>query len=147
MNGFGAGVRTGDGRFGREVEAGRVRVNNCLACPAHAVFGGYRQSGIGRETHRMMLDHYSRPGACRSPTTRTSPASSEAASRLPPGAAHHHPPAFPSANIPARRARPSDFASFTQNRETKAPRRMPLDSLTAPTRMTQRPPVAPPDPG
>ena len=38
--------------------AGRVWVNNYHAYPAHAAFGGYKQSGIGRETHKMMLDHY-----------------------------------------------------------------------------------------
>lgn len=60
--GLGAGVWTRDGtrayRFGRAVEAGRVWVNNYHAYPAHAAFGGYKQSGIGRETHKMMLDHY-----------------------------------------------------------------------------------------
>ena len=33
-------------------------VNNYHACPAHAAFGGYKQSGVGRENHKMMLDHY-----------------------------------------------------------------------------------------
>ena len=41
-----------------DIEAGRVWVNNYHAYPAHAAFGGYKQSGIGRETHKMMLDHY-----------------------------------------------------------------------------------------
>ena len=62
MYGLGAGVWTRDGtrayRFGRGVEAGRVWVNNYHAYPAHAAFGGYKQSGIGRENHKMMLDHY-----------------------------------------------------------------------------------------
>lgn len=62
MYGLGAGVWTRDGtrayRFGRNIEAGRVWVNNYHAYPAHAAFGGYKQSGIGRETHKMMLDHY-----------------------------------------------------------------------------------------
>ncbi|MDF0594456.1 aldehyde dehydrogenase [Psychromarinibacter halotolerans] len=62
MYGLGAGVWTRDGtrayRFGREIEAGRVWVNNYHAYPAHAAFGGYKQSGIGRENHKMMLDHY-----------------------------------------------------------------------------------------
>ncbi len=62
MYGLGAGVWTRDGtrayRFGRSIEAGRVWVNNYHAYPAHAAFGGYKQSGIGRETHKMMLDHY-----------------------------------------------------------------------------------------
>jgi aldehyde dehydrogenase len=62
MYGLGAGIWTRDGtrayRFGRGIEAGRVWVNNYHAYPAHAAFGGYKQSGIGRETHKMMLDHY-----------------------------------------------------------------------------------------
>ena len=62
MYGLGAGVWTRDGtrayRFGRGIEAGRVWVNNYHAYPAHAAFGGYKQSGVGRENHKMMLDHY-----------------------------------------------------------------------------------------
>ena len=62
MYGLGAGVWTRDAtrcyRFGGAIEAGRVWVNNYHAYPAHAAFGGYKQSGIGRETHKMMLDHY-----------------------------------------------------------------------------------------
>jgi len=45
-------------RFGREIQVGRVWTNCYHAYSAHAAFGGYKQSGIGRETHRMMLDHY-----------------------------------------------------------------------------------------
>jgi aldehyde dehydrogenase len=45
-------------RFGREIEAGRVWTNCYHMYPAHAAFGGYKQSGIGRENHKMMLDHY-----------------------------------------------------------------------------------------
>ncbi|MBE3639597.1 aldehyde dehydrogenase [Mangrovicoccus algicola] len=60
--GLGAGVWTRDAsrcyRFGRQIEAGRVWINNYHAYPAHAAFGGYKQSGIGRENHKMMLDHY-----------------------------------------------------------------------------------------
>jgi aldehyde dehydrogenase len=60
--GLGAGVWTRDAdtayRLGRGIQAGRVWVNNYHAYPAHAAFGGYKQSGIGRETHKMMLDHY-----------------------------------------------------------------------------------------
>ncbi len=60
--GLGAGVWTRDMnrayRMGREVEAGRVWTNCYHAYPAHAAFGGYKKSGIGRETHKMMLDHY-----------------------------------------------------------------------------------------
>jgi aldehyde dehydrogenase len=60
--GLGAGVWSRDAdaayRIGRGIQAGRVWVNNYHAYPAHAAFGGYKQSGIGRETHKMMLDHY-----------------------------------------------------------------------------------------
>jgi len=60
--GLGAGVWTRDSnrayRFGRAIQAGRVWTNCYHAYPAHAAFGGYKQSGIGRETHKMMLDHY-----------------------------------------------------------------------------------------
>lgn len=45
-------------RFGRNIQAGRVWTNCYHLYPAHAAFGGYKQSGIGRETHKMMLDHY-----------------------------------------------------------------------------------------
>jgi len=62
LYGLGAGVWTRNGtrayRFGRAIEAGRVWTNCYHAYPAHAAFGGYKQSGIGRETHKMMLDHY-----------------------------------------------------------------------------------------
>jgi aldehyde dehydrogenase len=62
LYGLGAGVWTRDGntayRAGRAVQAGRVWTNCYHAYPAHAAFGGYKQSGIGRENHRMMLDHY-----------------------------------------------------------------------------------------
>ncbi|MEM6620205.1 MAG: aldehyde dehydrogenase [Pseudomonadota bacterium] len=62
LYGLGAGVWSRDAntcyRFGRAIQAGRVWVNNYHAYPAHAAFGGYKQSGIGRETHKMMLDHY-----------------------------------------------------------------------------------------
>jgi aldehyde dehydrogenase len=62
LYGLGAGVWTRDGgrayRCGRAIEAGRVWTNCYHAYPAHAAFGGYKQSGIGRETHKMMLDHY-----------------------------------------------------------------------------------------
>jgi aldehyde dehydrogenase len=60
--GLGAGVWSRDGnrayRMGRGIKAGRVWTNCYHLYPAHAAFGGYKQSGIGRETHRMMLDHY-----------------------------------------------------------------------------------------
>ncbi len=60
--GLGAGVWTRDSnlafKMSREIEAGRVWVNCYHAYPAHAAFGGYKKSGIGRETHKMMLDHY-----------------------------------------------------------------------------------------
>ena len=62
LYGLGAGVWTRDGsrayRFGRGIQAGRVWTNCYHLYPAHAAFGGYKQSGIGRENHKMMLDHY-----------------------------------------------------------------------------------------
>jgi aldehyde dehydrogenase len=62
LYGLGAGLWTRDGsrafRVGRAVQAGRVWTNCYHLYPAHAAFGGYKQSGIGRENHRMMLDHY-----------------------------------------------------------------------------------------
>ncbi|HEY1708616.1 MAG TPA: aldehyde dehydrogenase [Rhizomicrobium sp.] len=62
LYGLGAGVWTRDinraYRFGRAIKAGRVWTNCYHAYPAHAAFGGYKQSGIGRENHKMMLDHY-----------------------------------------------------------------------------------------
>ncbi len=62
LYGLGAGVWTRDGstafRAGRDIKAGRVWTNCYHLYPAHAAFGGYKQSGIGRENHRMMLDHY-----------------------------------------------------------------------------------------
>jgi len=62
LYGLGAGVWTRNGtrayRFGRAIQAGRVWTNCYHLYPAHAAFGGYKQSGIGRENHRMMLDHY-----------------------------------------------------------------------------------------
>jgi acyl-CoA reductase-like NAD-dependent aldehyde dehydrogenase len=45
-------------RVARAVETGRMWVNNYNTLPAHAPFGGYKKSGIGRETHKMMLEHY-----------------------------------------------------------------------------------------
>lgn len=42
----------------RAIQAGRVWVNQYHTYPAHALFGGYKQSGFGRENHKMMLDHY-----------------------------------------------------------------------------------------
>jgi aldehyde dehydrogenase len=62
LYGLGAGVWSRDGntayRAGRDIQAGRVWVNCYHVYPAHAAFGGYKQSGIGRENHKMMLDHY-----------------------------------------------------------------------------------------
>ncbi|MNU77569.1 Acetaldehyde dehydrogenase 2 [compost metagenome] len=62
LYGLGAGVWSRDAarlyRVGRAIQAGRVWTNCYHAYPAHAAFGGYKQSGIGRENHRMMLDHY-----------------------------------------------------------------------------------------
>ena len=62
LYGLGAGVWTRDNnlafRMGKAIQAGRVWANCYHAYPAHAAFGGYKQSGIGRETHKMMLNHY-----------------------------------------------------------------------------------------
>ncbi len=62
LYGLGAGVWTRNGslayEMGRGIQAGRVWTNNYHAYPAGAAFGGYKQSGIGRENHKMMLDHY-----------------------------------------------------------------------------------------
>ncbi|GAA1186166.1 aldehyde dehydrogenase [Nesterenkonia xinjiangensis] len=62
LYGLGAGVWSRDGatayRAGREIQAGRVWTNCYHQYPAHAAFGGYKQSGIGRENHAMMLGHY-----------------------------------------------------------------------------------------
>jgi aldehyde dehydrogenase len=62
LYGLGAGLWTRDGsrafRVGRAIQAGRVWTNCYHLYPAHAAFGGYKQSGIGRENHKMMLDHY-----------------------------------------------------------------------------------------
>jgi aldehyde dehydrogenase len=62
LYGLGAGVWSRDSqtlfRAGRTIEAGRVWTNCYHAYPAHAAFGGYKGSGIGRENHRMMLEHY-----------------------------------------------------------------------------------------
>jgi aldehyde dehydrogenase len=62
LYGLGAGIWTRDlnraYHFGRAIQAGRVWTNCYHLYPAHAAFGGYKQSGIGRETHKMILDHY-----------------------------------------------------------------------------------------
>jgi aldehyde dehydrogenase len=62
LYGLGAGVWSRDinrcYRFGRSIQAGRVWTNCYHAYPAHAAFGGYKQSGIGRENHKMMLGYY-----------------------------------------------------------------------------------------
>jgi aldehyde dehydrogenase len=62
LYGLGAGIWTRNVnrayRFGRGLQAGRVWTNCYHLYPAHAAFGGYKKSGIGRETHKMMLDHY-----------------------------------------------------------------------------------------
>jgi aldehyde dehydrogenase len=60
--GLGAGVWSRNGttayRMGRGIKAGRVWTNCYHIYPAHAAFGGYKESGVGRENHKMMLDHY-----------------------------------------------------------------------------------------
>lgn len=62
LYGLGAGVWSRNGnvayRAGRDIKAGRVWTNCYHQYPAHAAFGGYKQSGIGRENHKMMLGHY-----------------------------------------------------------------------------------------
>ncbi len=62
LYGLGAAVWSRDGnvayRAARDIQAGRVWVNNYHAYPAHAAFGGYKASGVGRENHKMMLNHY-----------------------------------------------------------------------------------------
>jgi aldehyde dehydrogenase len=62
LYGLGAGVWSRDAgicyRMGRAIKAGRVWTNCYHAYPAHAAFGGYKESGIGRENHKMMLNHY-----------------------------------------------------------------------------------------
>ena len=62
LYGLGAAVWSRHGnrayRMGRGIQAGHVWTNCYHLYPAHAAFGGYKQSGIGRETHKMMLDHY-----------------------------------------------------------------------------------------
>ena len=62
LYGLGAGVWARNGnlayRAGRDIQAGRVWVNQYHNYPAHSAFGGYKSSGIGRENHLMMLDHY-----------------------------------------------------------------------------------------
>jgi aldehyde dehydrogenase len=62
LYGLGAGVWTRDMhqayKISRQIQAGRVWVNCYHNYPAHAPFGGYKKSGIGRENHKMMLSHY-----------------------------------------------------------------------------------------
>ena len=81
LYGLGAGVWSRDAnrcyRFGRAVQAGRVWTNCYHAYPAHAAFGGYKQSGVGRENHKMMLDHYQQTKTCWSATARRSLDSSD----------------------------------------------------------------------
>lgn len=68
MYGLGAGVWTRDAhqlyQIPRAIQAGRVWVNQYHSYPAGAPFGGYKQSGIGRENHKMMLDHYRQTKTC-----------------------------------------------------------------------------------
>ncbi|MGQ3684744.1 MAG: aldehyde dehydrogenase family protein [Candidatus Loosdrechtia sp.] len=64
LYGLGAGLWTRDMhqayQIARRIEAGRIWINCYHLYPAHAAFGGYKQSGIGRETHKIMLEHYRR---------------------------------------------------------------------------------------
>ena len=93
LYGLGAGVWSRDVntcyRMGRGIKAGRVWTNCYHAYPAHAAFGGYKQSGIGRENHKMMLNHYQQTKnllVSYSPKSWASsdPATAAAASRPPP---------------------------------------------------------------
>ncbi len=80
LYGLGAGVWTRDTskafRMGRGIKAGRVWTNCYHLYPAHAAFGGYKVSGVGRENHKMMLDHYTQTKCSSSPTTRSHSGSS-----------------------------------------------------------------------
>ena len=71
--GLGAGLWTRDinraYRMGRAIKAGRVWTNCYHLYPAHAAFGGYKNSGIGRETHKAALSHYQQVKTCWSATT------------------------------------------------------------------------------
>ncbi len=109
LYGLGAGVWSRDGtrayRFGRAIQAGRVWTNCYHLYPAHAAFGGYKQSGIGRETHKMMLDITSRPRTSWSATAPRHWASSDraAVTTLPAGPVGRA--------MPPRVARPPPFES------------------------------------
>ncbi len=88
LYGLGAGVWSRDAnrcyRFGRATQ-GRPRLDHCCrhAYPAHAAFGGYKHSGIGRENHKMMLDHYQQTArTCWSATAQRSSVSSDRPSDL-----------------------------------------------------------------
>ena len=74
LYGLGAGVWSRDGSHGlprRPRDPGRPGLDELLPpYPAHAAFGGYKQSGIGRENHKMMLDHYQQTRTCWSATRR-----------------------------------------------------------------------------
>ena len=76
LYGLGAGVWTRNGnvayRMGRAIQAGIVWTNCYHAYTAHSPFGGYKQSGVGRETHKMMLNHY-RPVSYTHLTLPTTP--------------------------------------------------------------------------
>ena len=84
LYGLGAGVWSRDAnrcyRFGRAIQAGRVWTNCYHAYPAHAAFGGYKQSGVGRENHKMMLDHYQQT---KNMLVSYSPRSSASSDRVP----------------------------------------------------------------
>jgi hypothetical protein len=71
-------VRTSAYRFGRAVQAGRVLTNCYRVYPAHAAFGGHKQSSIGRENHKMILDHYQQTKTCWSAARQRLLGSSEA---------------------------------------------------------------------
>ena len=81
LYGLGSGVWSRNGntayRAGRDIQAGRVWVNQYHAYPAHSAFGGYKSSGIGRENHKMMLDHYQQTKNLLVSYRKTSSASSK----------------------------------------------------------------------
>ena len=82
--GLGAGVWTRDTnlayRMGRGIKAGRVWTNCYHIYPAHAAFGGYKQSGVGRETHKMALSAYQQTKICWSAMAQRHWGCSESAS-------------------------------------------------------------------
>jgi aldehyde dehydrogenase len=130
LYGLGAGVWTRDGntayRAGRAIQAGRVWTNCYHLYPAHAAFGGYKQSGIGRENHKMMLDHYQQTkNLLVSYSPRTSSASSDT-------------PAAPAALSPAHRRRFPGHAAHRRRGDHDHGRGTPRLTAAAETRPGRR---------